>query len=132
MSPADAESRSAREPLAIGVTAQRDDALGAEALGGQGAREADGAVADNGNRAARAHVGAHRSVVTGRHHVRQRQQRGEHLLRVARAGHGDERAVGERHADGLALAAIELGAAPPSAVQTGRLQSLLTELAGAI
>ena len=43
-----------------------------------------------------------------------------------------QRSVRQRDTDRLALAAIELGAAPPSAVQTGRLQSLLAEFAGAI
>ena len=54
-------------------------------------------------------VGADGGVVAGRHHVRERQQRGEHLVGVPGAGDRDERAVGERDADRLALAAVAVG-----------------------
>ena len=42
------------DPLAVGVPAEGDDPLGAEPLGGQHGGQADGAVADHGDRVARA------------------------------------------------------------------------------
>ena len=55
----------ARKPLPVGVAAQRDDALGAQPLGREDAGEADGAVADDGDRAPGTHVGADSRVVAG-------------------------------------------------------------------
>ena len=58
------------------------------------------------------------------HHVGERQKRRhESVVRADRKR--DQRSVSLRDPDRLALAAIERRAAPPSAVQTGRLQALL-------
>ena len=54
-------------------------------------------------------LGADGGVVAGGHDVGERQQRAQHLVGVAGAGDGDERAVGERDADRLALAAVAVG-----------------------
>ena len=98
-----------RDFLTDRVAAERDDPLGPQPPGRQDAGEADGTVADHGDRTARPHVGAHGGVVTGRHDVGERQQRGEHLFRVPGPGHRDERAVGQRYAHRLALAAVTVG-----------------------
>ena len=77
----------ARERLAVGVAAQRDDPLGAEALGGEHAGEADRAVADDRDGLARLDSRADRRVVAGGHDVGEREQRAQHLVGVAGAGH---------------------------------------------
>ena len=56
-----------------------------------------------------------------------RQQRG-----VLADGQLDQGAVGVRHADGLALAAVDAVAAPEAAVPAGGLQALAAEVAGAV
>ena len=69
--------------------------------------------------------------MTGAHHVGEGQERRhERVVRADRKR--DQRSVRLRDTDGFPLAAVERGAAPPSAVQAGRLQSLLAEFAGAI
>jgi hypothetical protein len=59
---------------AVGTMAHENNALGAETSSGNDAAQADGAVADNCCRLARADVGAAGRVVAGRHHVRQGEQ----------------------------------------------------------
>ena len=66
------------------------------------------------------HAGRDGRVVAGAHHVREREQARDELLRRV-FGRRDERAVGERNAHLLALAAVGEGAelvvgAPPAAV----------------
>jgi hypothetical protein len=56
------------------VAAHDDDLLGAEALGGENRAQADGAVADDCGALARSDLGDDGGVVSGAHHVRQRQQ----------------------------------------------------------
>ena len=60
---------SARHLLAVGVAAEGDDPLGAEPLGGQHGGQADGAVADDGDRVTGLDPGADGGVMAGRHHV---------------------------------------------------------------
>ena len=97
-------SRAERDP--VGVAAEQDDLLGAEPLGGDHAAQADGAVADDGDRPARADPGGERRVVAGPHHVREGEQR-RHQRVVLADRQRDERAVGQRDAHRLALAAVE-------------------------
>ena len=70
--------------LAVGVAAEGDDPLGAEPLGGEHGREADGAVADDRDGAAGLDLRADGGVMAGGHHVGERQQRAQHLVGVAR------------------------------------------------
>jgi hypothetical protein len=100
--------------LADGVAAERDHALGPESGSGEHAREADRAVADHRDHAARLHAGGHGRVMTCGEHVRERQERGHRLVRVPGAGHGDQRAVGERDAHRLALPAVAVGREEPA------------------
>ena len=74
---------------------------------GEDGGEADGAVTDDGDGVAPLDAGADGGVVAGRHHVGQGQQRAQHGVGVAGAGDRDEGAVGERDADGFALAAVD-------------------------
>ena len=90
----------------LGLRLQRDDAVGAETLRGEHAAEADSAVADDRDGVAGVDPRADGRVVAGGEDVGERQQRREHRRPSARPGHRHERAVGERHADCLALAAV--------------------------
>lgn len=101
--------------LADRVAAEGDDALGAETSRREDGAEADGAVADHRDAVAALHPGADRRVVAGAHDVGQREQRPQHLVRVARARDPHERAGGERYADRLALAAVRLAVAERAA-----------------
>ena len=72
-----------------------------------------------------------RGVVAGAHHVGEREER-RHQRVVLADRERDERAVGLRDAHRLALAAVDVVAAPAAAVQAGGLQTLLAEDAGAV
>jgi hypothetical protein len=91
------------------VTRPGDDAPCAKALGRQHAAQADCAVADHGHRAAGPNVRADRRVVAGGHDVREGEQRGQRLVGVTGARDADEPAVGQRHADRLALSTVTVG-----------------------
>ena len=119
-----------RQRDAVGVTAEQDDPFRAQSTGGDDPAEADRAVADHGRDLARADLRGARGVVPCAHHVRKREKRGHERV-VAADGKPDERAVRQRDADGLALAAVEL-AAPEPAVEARGLESLSAELACAI
>ena len=60
--------------LPVGVAAEGDDALGAEPLRREHGGQADGTVTDDCDGVAVLDAAAHRSVMAGRHHVRQREQ----------------------------------------------------------
>ncbi len=115
------------------MPAEGDDPLGAQSARGQYAAQADRAVADHGDRGTGPHPGGQRRVVPGRHHVGQRQQRGQQPgVTGGVLGQLDQGAVGERHPDRLALAAVGAGAAPEAAVRAGGLQTLAAERADAV
>jgi len=113
------------------VTAQHDDPLGAEPARGDDAAQADRAVPDDRHDLARADFGSQCGVMPRPHHVRECQER-RHQRVIGSYGQCDQRPIGQRDPHRFALAAIELGAAPPAAVKTGGLQSLLAELASAV
>ena len=71
----------AREPLPRLVAAHRDDALGAHLSGGQDREQADRAVTDDGDRLARLDVGRVGGEPAGAHHVGERQQAGDQIVR---------------------------------------------------
>ena len=121
-----------RERDPVGVAAEQDDLLGAEALRGDHAAEADRAVADDRRGLAGADPGAATAAWWPvAHHVGERQQRRHQ--RVVRADRqDDERAVRLRDAHRLALAAVELGPAPAAAVEARGVQPLPAEDAGAV
>ena len=122
----------AGQRLAGRVAAQGDDPLGAEAVRGEDGGEADGAVTDDGDRAARLDAGADGGVVPGRHHVGQGQQRPQHGVGVAGAGDRDEGAVGERDADGFALAAVDGAVAEVAAGDAADRRAVQAVRAGAV
>ena len=121
----------APELRAGGVATEQDDPVRAEALGCDHAAQPDGAVADDGGDAARRDARAKGCVVAGAHHVGERQQR-RHQRIVGADGELDERAVGEGHADGLALTAVDVAPAPEPAVLAGRRQPVEAAVAGAV
>jgi hypothetical protein len=98
--------------------AEGDDALRAETLGRQHCAQADRTVPDDRHHIALLHPGADRGVMPGGHHVGQGEQRPECLSRVPRSGDGHEGAASERHAYGLALAAVDLAVAEAAAGRT--------------
>jgi hypothetical protein len=124
-----AESACERDP--VGVTTEHDDLLGAEPPGGDDAAQAHRAVPDDSDSLARTHFGCQRRVVARPHHVRECQER-RHQRVIGSYGQCDQRTIRKRDAHHFALATIELGAAPPAAVNAGRLQPLLAELATAV
>ena len=124
-------SKGAAQRQAVGLAAHEDDLLRAQAFGGNDGAQADRAVADHGGDLARADARGDGGVVTGGHHVGERQQRG-HQGVVASHRQGKERAVGIGHAHRFALAAVLGCAAPPRAVDAGGVQTLAAENARAV
>jgi hypothetical protein len=120
-----------RERDPVGMTAEDDDLLRAEASGGDHAAEPDGAVADDRDGPAGTDLGGERRVVARRHHVGEREQR-RHQRVVLADGQDDERALRLRHPDRLALAAVDSVIAVPAAVEARGVQSLPAEDAGAV
>src|ERR1700761_5586136 len=106
--------------LALRVTAQGNDALRAEAPGGEHGGQADSAVPDHRYRVALLDPGNDGRVVPGRHHVGQCQQRLEYRIRVPRSGHRHEGAAGQRDAHRLALAAVDRPVAEAAAGHAGQ------------
>jgi hypothetical protein len=82
--------------------------------------KADRAVTDHRHDFARLHSGRDRRMVAGAHHVGECQER-PHEGVVGSDRKRQQRSVRERNPDRLALSAIELGAAPPAAVDAGSL-----------
>ena len=70
-------------------------------------------------------------MMTSRHHIGQGEQRGHQRVVFAHR-QGIECAIGLWDAHRLSLSAIQFRSAPKSAVQTGGVQSFLTEDAGSI
>ena len=124
-----AERAPERDP--VGMPAEQDDLLGAEALGGDDAAEPDGAVADDRSGRARRHPRGERRMVTRSHHVGERQQRRHERVVLADRQH-DERAVRERDAHRFALRAVDAVPAPEAAVDARGLQSFMAEDARAV
>src|SRR3954453_2454662 len=120
-----------RQRLRAGVAAEGDYALGTEPLDGQDARDPDRAVADDRDRLASLDARADGGVMAGGQHVRERQERVQHLVRMAGARHRHERAVGERDAYGLALAAVAVLREEAAGQARGR-DAVLAVRAGAV
>lgn len=118
--------------------AERDDALRAEPLGGEHPAQADGAVTDDRDGAARRDARADGGVVAGAQDVGERQQGGEQAVVGCGGGRElDQGAVGVGDADGLALAAVRLRAvradrAPEAALGAGGGEALGAVGAGAV
>ena len=113
------------------VPAHEDDPLGAELLRREDGEEADRAVADHGDVVPRCDATHQRRVVAGAVDVGEGEQR-RVQRRVDAGGHLDERAVGQRHAHRLGLAAADAVACPEAAVPARGLQALAAEVAGAV
>ena len=98
------------DTLAVGMAAHGNDAGGAHQLGGQHSAQADRTVAEHDCGVSRLDFGGSSRMVTGRHHVREGEQRCEHFvgeaLRVARNNH--QRAIGLGNAQVFCLAAQSL------------------------
>ena len=112
----------ARERLALRVPRHRDDRRRAEPLRGDDRAQSDGAVADDRDRVARADTRRDGGVVPGAHDVAEGQESRGSRRRATGPVDDGERAVGQRDADALALAAVgeaaeAVVAAPPSAAE---------------
>ena len=94
----------ARELLPRLVTAHRDDPLRAHLLRREHAEQADRAVADDDDGRARLDVRRVGGEPAGAHHVGQREQARDQVVR-RHVGRRDERAVGERDAQAWRLRA---------------------------
>ncbi len=116
---------------ALLVAAEDDDALGAEAPGGDHAADADGAVADHGGGDAGTHPRRDGGVVTGPHHVGKGQKR-RHQRVVGPDRELDQGPVRLRDADRLGLPAADSVPTPDTAVDARGLQALLAELAAPV
>ena len=92
----------ARQRDAFGMPSHDDDLLRSKALRGDHATEANRAVADHGDRLARADPGADSRVVAGAHHVCQRQE-GRHWRGVFADRQHGERPIRLGNTDRLRL-----------------------------
>ena len=114
--------------LAVRVTAERDDLLGAELLGGKDAEQADGAVTDDRDGLAGTGFGGLGREPAGAEHVGGRHEGGNEV-RVRHRGGRDQGAVGEGDAGQLGLGAE---GAHQHAVHAVGLVARLTDLAGVV
>jgi hypothetical protein len=64
----------ASEGNAIGVAAEHDDLLGTETTGGDDAAETHRAITHNGGHFSRSNIRPQRRMMTGAHHVGERQE----------------------------------------------------------
>ena len=115
-----------RERDPVIVVTQDDDLLGSEAARREHAAKTDSAVADDRDCPTGTHAGAQCRVVTGRHHVRQGQER-RHERGVWLNREPDEGPIRLRNAHGFALSAIDAIVAVPSPVQARGVHSLPAE-----
>ena len=93
-----------------------------EALGGEHAAKPHGAVADHDDGPAGAGLRGEGGVVAGGHDVGERQQAGaQGVVGFRDAGNLDQGGVGERHPDGLALAAVDAQAGVVLAAPAGQV-----------
>jgi hypothetical protein len=110
------------------VPAHRDDALGAELLGGQHAEQADRTIAHHGNRLARTRVRGDGAEPAGAEYVGQGQEARDEI--VARHVSGRHQGpVGEWHAHQLGLGALRADADP---LHAGALIARPADLAGVV
>jgi hypothetical protein len=86
------------------VTAEDDDAPGAEQVGGEDGAEAHSAITDDGDGVARFDCGREGGVIAGAHDVGEGQERGQDFIGERGAGHGDEGAVGQGDPGAFGLA----------------------------
>ncbi len=105
----------ARERLAIGVPAHRDDALGAQLLRGEDAEQPDRAVAHDRDGLSGAGFGGDGGEPARAEHVGGGQQRRDEIG-LGHSGRGHEGAVGERDAGVLGLCADRAHEHPVHAV----------------
>ena len=119
----------ARQLLAGLVAAHRDDAFGAELLGGQHAAQAHRAVADHGHGLAGADVGRDGAEPPGAEDVGGGQEVRDEIG-GRNLGGGDQGAVGQRHPHPLGLGSAR--GAEDLAIDAGRLVAGLTDLAGVV
>ena len=104
-----------RRLQAVGVVAQAHDPLGALGPRAVDAGQPDGAVADHDHGLSRRRAGRGQAVPAGGHDVDERQQRGLAARLGERLGRGVQRALGERDAHELGLAALHGAAVLPDA-----------------
>ena len=123
-------SRAERDP--VRVAAEDDDPLRAQPLRGDHPAQPDGAVADDGHRLARARRRRARRRGARCRSRRRASAATASAVVLRRPGSDDQRAVGERHAHRLALAAVDPSLAVEAAVQAGRVEPLVAEDAGAV
>src|SRR5690554_267524 len=106
--------------LAVFVARHRDNSARAESLRGEHGAEPDGPVADDHDRLTGTDAGRDCRVVAGAHDVGKGQHARDQVL-IGMPRGDDERAVGVRHPDALALGSagemtLAIGGTPPAAV----------------
>src|SRR5215207_7155082 len=121
----------AGERDAVRVTAEDDDLLGTEPLGGDDGAEADGPVADDRGALAGCDPGDDGGVVAGAHDVRERQQRRQERVVLADRQRV-ERAVCVGHSHGLSLGCADAVVVEEAAVHARGVQTLAAEGAAAV
>jgi len=89
-------------------------------------------IPDDGSHAPRLHARAHRRVVPRAHHVGQGQQRAQDVIRVPGTGDGDQGAIRQGDAHGLALSAVNLAVPESPTVDALGGDASATVRAGAI
>ena len=100
------------------MAAHDDDLLGAETFGGDHATQTDGAVADDRDAMPSCDARDDGSMVTGAHHVGQREQR-RHARVVLADVERVERSVRERDAEGFGLRAVHTSVPDEADVHAG-------------
>jgi hypothetical protein len=113
------------------MAAREQDPLGAQPPGGDHRAQTDRTVPDDQHRVTAADAGGDRAVVAGGHHIGQRQQRRQQR---GVGGHRqlDQGAVRVRHANRLALTAVDPVESVPAAVAAGDVQPLGAVVAGVV
>src|SRR4051812_11495994 len=113
------------------MPAEHDDLFGSKPFRGDHTTQTNRAVADDCRNFPRTDLRADCCVMSGTHDIRESEKAG-HQFVVGPHRQFYESPIRLRDAHCFALATVEFGAAPESAVQTRGLQSFPTELAGSV
>ena len=114
------------EPGPLRVASEQDDPLRAKSLRRDNSAQPDRAVADHGDSPAGTDMCGKGGVMTGTHHVAEREQR-RHERIVHPDREHDQRAVCLRDTHRFALGAVDVAPTVPAAMQTLSLQTLPAE-----
>jgi hypothetical protein len=114
----------ARQSQALGLMAQHNDLLRAQAAGRQRGAQAHRPIADDRHASARPDVGAYRCVMARRHDIGQGQNGLEQsLISFHLGGYNDQGGIGKARPNSLGLPAF-VSKAPETTLHTGAIESL--------